>query len=387
MAFSSPADVSGHSRHIYKKHNLLYVAKSNVLLRTGFQRHRALSLVLDEAAFINGAILQVFASTPLTAALAAGCVLPPQMLPNLHVCLGTKKVKARIQEFCPAAMADVGAKPRQGNAVPKGDDLIPTWHVMLGVDNALRTTLLKDGLDTFVADEKSRWALPRLPGPFRPPVLTLMSDQGLFRLALHLTVSMPLRVHWSPGPCHIESNIDSGILEALNLQHMTKNINHVVKLLRGPKRGPGKWHREIMDAFNAFEKECDTAEGADLLQFFADGYAPQIAMQMSLPAPVGMAGVRRILRVVRRHARKKGINGCSRRWMNSFDTTSSAIRLRHIRLFLYSLTVGIQNCNPFTMRNIDFWDSLSDIFVKSPQSLLAACRILNDDLLFKVGGK
>ena len=366
---------------------MLYVAKSNVFLRTGFRRHRVMSLVLDEAAFLNGAILQVFASTPLTAALAAGSVLPPQMLPNLHVCFGTKKVKARIQEFCPAGMADVGARSRKGNKVPKGDDLMPTWHAMVAVDNALRSTLLTDGLDTFASAEKGRWALPRLSRPFRPPVLTLMSDQGLFRMALHLIVSMPLRVHWSPGPCHIESNIDSGILEALNLQHMTEKTNHIVKLLRGPKRGEGKWHREIMDAFNAFETECDTAEGADLLQFFEDGYASQIAMQQSLPAPVGIAGVRRILRVVRRHARRKGIDGCSGRWLNSFDTASSADRTRHIRLFLYSLAVVVQNCNPFKFRDIDFGDSLSDVFAKSPQSLLAGCRILNDDLLFKVGGK
>ena len=142
-----------------------------------------------------------------------------------------------------------------------------------------------------------------------------------------------------------------------------------------------------MDAFHAFETECDAVGGADLLRFFEDGYASQIAMQMGLPAPVGNAGVRRILRVVRRHARKTGIDGCPGRWMNSHDTASSAIRMRHIRLFLYSLTVGVQNCNPFTLRNIDFWDSLSDIFDKSPHSLLAACRILNDDLLFKVGGK
>ena len=235
---------------------MLYVAKSNALLRTGFQRHRVLSLVLDEATFLNGSIMQMFASTPLTVDAAAGSVLPPQMLPNLHVCLGTKKVKARIQEFCQAGMADVGTRPRKGNAVPKGDDLTPTWHAMVAVDNALRTTLLEDGLDTFASVEESRWALPRLPGPLRPRVLTLMSDQGLFRLALHLIVSMPLRVHWSPGPCHQESNIDSGILEALNLQHMTEKTNHIFKLLRGPQRGAGKWHREIMDAFHAFETEC-----------------------------------------------------------------------------------------------------------------------------------
>lgn len=386
VVFSDPADVTGHSRHFYKKHNVLYVAKSNVLLRTGFQRHRALSLVLDEAAFLNGAILQVFASTLLTDALAVGSVLPPQMLPNLHVCLGTKKVKQRIREFCPVGMADNGAKPRKGNAVPKGDDLISTWHVMVAVDNALRATLLKEGLEYFVSAEGGRWALPRLPRPFRPAVLSLMSDQGLFRLALHLTVSMPLRVHWCPGPCHIESNIDSGILEALNLQHMTEKTNHIAKLLRGSKRGPGKWHREIMDAFRAFETECDAVGGADLLQWFEDGYASQIALQLGLPAPVGTAGVRRILHVVRRHAHRKGIDGQSGRWMNSFDIASWAIRQRHIRLFLYSLTVVLQNCNPFTLRNIDFGDSLSDVFDKSPQSLLAACRILNDDLLFKVAG-
>ena len=148
-AFSQAADVSGHPKHTYKKHNVLYVAKSNVLLRSGLQRHRALSLVVDEAAFVNGAILQVFASTPTTADVAVGSVLPPQMLPDLHVCLSDKKVMARIQEFCPAGVAEVGEKPRQGNAVPKGDELIPSWHAMVAVDNALRMTLLSDGLAYF----------------------------------------------------------------------------------------------------------------------------------------------------------------------------------------------------------------------------------------------
>ena len=72
--------------------------------------------------------------------------------------------------------------------------------------------------------------------------------------------------------------------------------------------------------------------------------------------------------------------------MNSFDTASAAVRTRHIRLFLYSLAVLVQNCNPFALRNIDFSDTLAEDFGKSPQSLLAACRILNDDLLFKVAG-
>ena len=124
---------------------------------------------------------------------------------------------------------------------------------------------------------------------------------------------------------------------------------------------------------------------ADLLKFFEDGYASQIAMQMGLPAPVGRAGVRRILRVVGRHVRKKGIDGKSIRWMNGFDTASCALRQRHLRLFLYSLAVVVQSCNPFVFRNIDFGDSLSEIFIKSPQGLLAACRVLNDDVLFKVG--
>ena len=93
------------------------------------------------------------------------------------------------------------------------------------------------------------------------------------------------------------------------------------------------------------------------------------------------------MREVGRHARRKGIDGQSGRWMNSFDTAKRAVRQRHIRLFLYSLAVGLQNYNPFTLRDIDFGDSLADVFAKSPQSLLAACRILNDDLLFKVGSK
>ena len=354
-------------------------------MRTGFRRHPALSIALDEASFVNGAILQCFASAPLTADLAGGTVLPPQMLPDLHVCLSSKKVKARILEFCPAAGADICTKPRKGNAVPKGDPLIPTWHNMIAVDHALRGTLLEDGLDCFESKNKERWALPRLQKrPFRPAVLSLISDQGLFRLGLHMTVAMPLRVQWFPGPCHIESNIDGGILEALNLQHLSEKTNHVVKLLRGPQKASGKWHRQIMSALDSFERECRTAGGAVLLRWFEQGYASQIAFELGLPAPVGNEGVYRILRRVRRIARKKGIDGKSVRWMNSYDTAKSVLPQKTARLFLYSLAVLMQNCNPFTIRNIDFGDSLADVFAKSPQSLLAAVRILRDDLMFKV---
>ena len=340
--------------------------------------------MVDEAAFVNGAVLQAFASTPITADLAGGASLPPQILPDLHICLNTKKVKARILEFLPSATDNMCATPRRGNAVPKGDQLIPTWHAMVAVDNVLRVTLLEEGLEYFESKNTRRWALPRLPRPFCPAVLSLISDQGLFRLGLHMTVSMPLRVQWFPGPCHIESNIDSGILEALNLQHVTEKTNHIVKLLRGPNKAAGKWHRQIISAFRSFETECHTAGGAALLRWFEQGYASQIAFEMELPAPVGNAGVNMILNRVRLLASRKGVDGKSGRWMSSYDTASCVVRTRHARLFLNSLAVLVQNCNPFTIRDIDFSDSLGDIFRKSPQSLLASCRILHDDLLFKV---
>ena len=247
-----------------------------------------------------------------------------------------------------------------------------------------KNVLLTDGLAYFFSENAERWALPRLQGPFHPAVLSLMSDQGLFRMAQHMTLSLPMRVHWCPGPCHQESNIDAGVMEALNFQHLTEKTNHVVKVLRGPQKAAGKWHRQIMSAFESFMAECTAAGGADLLQFFEDGYASQIALELGLAAPVDEAGVQRILRTVRRYARRKGIDGKSARWMNSFDTASCVVRTRHTRLFLLSLAVLTQNCNPFTLRNIDFGDSLADVFAKSPQSLLAACRILHDDLLFKV---
>lgn len=379
----SSSDVAGHAGHVYRKQNVLYTAKANVLMRTGLERNRALSLVADEASFVNGSVLQVFASCPISWETAAGAVLPPQLLPDLHICFSDKKVAARILEFMPAAGAEATLqRPRKGARVPTGDDLIPSWHVVIAMDHGLRHSFLREGLDQFVAEEQNeerRWILPR--HLFQPNVVSLMSDQGLFKVGLHMAISMGMRAVWFYGPCHVEANLDTGVLEALNLQHMSEKVGHLLKLWRGPQKAYGRWHRRIKEAFQKFEEAYTTDE---VVRRFFDGYVGLICQDLDLPAPVGDAGFAIVLDRVRMIVRKKGLDGKAVRWMNSYDSAKFVLKTRHCRLFLLDLTVLVQNCNPFAIQNIDFGDNLDDVFAKSPHSLVAGCRILRDDLMFKV---
>lgn len=147
---------SDDGAHVQSKRNLIYLAKSTELLSTGLQWSGSLSLVMDEARLINSQILQIFASTPLTDGVAHGVMLPPQVLPALHISLKHRKVGIRI-DMAEVAWAERQKKAGNGQRVrPKklcSDALVATWHTCLAMQNGLRS-IRPDGLFEFAPGKK-----------------------------------------------------------------------------------------------------------------------------------------------------------------------------------------------------------------------------------------
>jgi len=77
------------------------------------------------------------------------------------------------------------------------------------------------------------------------------------------------------------------------------------------------------------------------------------------------------------------MDGAPIRWMNAYDSAAFNVKHRHARMFLIDLTVILQSCSPYAMRNIDFTDNLNQVFEKTGQSLKAASHILRDETLFQ----
>lgn len=119
--------------------NLLYMCTASRTLQDSLEAFHTCSIVLDEARFTNAEVLQVFAAGLLDVGSSAGVLLPPQLLPELHVDVTGVKVAVRIAEAC----------KRQAQAkAPKGDALLATWEKCIGVHNALRNVFAK-GLEEF----------------------------------------------------------------------------------------------------------------------------------------------------------------------------------------------------------------------------------------------
>ena len=138
------ADVKGDSLHHYNKNNILYTAASVEHVKAAFARPRALSLTMDELSLMDTSVLQIFAASPATTDVASGWCCPPQLLPELNIDLQSKKIALRIAEAVPAGPA---AKPARK---PGGNELVCTWHVCQGIENAVKNLLPSDGLQAFM---------------------------------------------------------------------------------------------------------------------------------------------------------------------------------------------------------------------------------------------
>ena len=83
------------------------------------------------------------------------------------------------------------------------------------------------------------------------PILTMTSDQGsnLFAAYMNLVYTVGLRLVYFPDINHIESNVESGIFQAINFEHLTEKSLFLAKLHHGPQRSEGRWHTQIKNAF------------------------------------------------------------------------------------------------------------------------------------------
>ena len=163
----------------YEHHNVLYLGKSTPDLTLGLRHAKAMSIVADEVGFKNTKTLQVFSSVYLAKDVTFGVALPPQLMPAMAVDLVTKTIGARIiTNFGnpPASQGGRGRGRRGGrgghagrgggrggglgsmnrtrrssvSTTVKADPLVTTWHICIGLDNAIRS-VTEDGLLTFHA--------------------------------------------------------------------------------------------------------------------------------------------------------------------------------------------------------------------------------------------
>ena len=185
---------------------------------------QTVQVTIDEARFQNCQVLQAFVSAPLSETLSCGVTLPPQVMPEISISLRDLKVPMRI-------LSAIGKQLRRAGktgAAPKADKGVPTWHVIVALDNALKSFLSGyNGLEHFAAEkptqllpgcgghyevDEGRWkaivatgtedavsrdVLPQSLSDTR--VLTIVSDQGstMFAASIDLLYGeKPLRAVW-----------------------------------------------------------------------------------------------------------------------------------------------------------------------------------------------
>ena len=210
------------------------------------------------------------------------------------------------------------------------------------------------------------------------PVLTIISDQGLTKAALHIMYHMKLRAVWFAGINHQDHNCDNGVLPAIGLRHLSGKALFINRLHRGPKKNPGHWHGKILTAMRQFLRKFCLGDPA-MVRLWA-GYVGRICQDLGLP----LGAENQALDICSKLARRKGPQGESIRWMSSYDASEFNTRHRHCRMFLVDLALMAEGGHPYNIRGIDFMDSLDDVFKKEVHTLAAAAHILRDDVLWKV---
>ena len=119
------------------------------ICRAAFESYQSLALVLDEARTPTANLLQAFLATPFSSEVAQGFCCPPQIMPDMHVCFGTKKLDVRIAEVTTSAV--VGTKMSEK---PSADPLVFTWNTIKAMDNVVKSLLPGDGLMRFMPEDR-----------------------------------------------------------------------------------------------------------------------------------------------------------------------------------------------------------------------------------------
>ena len=118
------------------------------ICRAAFEKHQSLGLVLDEARTPTANVLQTFLATPIAYDVAQGFCCPPQIMPDMHVCFGSKSLGTRVAEATTAAVE--GTKM---TCKPSADPLVFTWNTIKAIDNAIESLLPDDGLMRFMPED------------------------------------------------------------------------------------------------------------------------------------------------------------------------------------------------------------------------------------------
>ena len=149
VSVRSSADVQAQPEHIHDKSNLLYVGNSMKICRAAFEKHQSLGLVLDEARTPTANVLQTFLATPIAYDVAQGFCCPPQIMPDMHVCFGSKSLAVRISEVTTSA-----ASGTKMSGKPSADPLVFTYNTIKAIDNAVQCLLPDDGLMRFMPEDR-----------------------------------------------------------------------------------------------------------------------------------------------------------------------------------------------------------------------------------------
>ena len=91
----------------------------------------------------------------------------------------------------------------------------------------------------------------------------MTSDQGsnLFATYVHLAYTTRLRLVYFPDINHIEANVENGIFDVIDFQHLTEKSLFLAKLHHAPKRSEGKWHGQIKHAFEVGRLDAVATKG------------------------------------------------------------------------------------------------------------------------------
>ena len=127
-------DLKSKGVQVHSKYNLMYLAKSVAVCRTGFDKFQCLSIVADEARCSNAQLMMCFVSTPITDDTPTDTSRPPQVNVDIHIDLDERAIPVRIKEVLDKVNQKSVTKPH-------ADDLVPTWHVCQCLDNALSSSM------------------------------------------------------------------------------------------------------------------------------------------------------------------------------------------------------------------------------------------------------
>ena len=149
VSTSGSADVQAQPDYMHDRANFLYVGESMRICRAAFDNYQSLGLVMDEARTPTANVLQAFLVTPVTREVHQGFCCPPQLMPDLHVCFGSKALAVRISEATTSA-----ASGTKMSAKPSADPLVFTYNTIKAIDNAVQCLLPDDGLMRFMPEDR-----------------------------------------------------------------------------------------------------------------------------------------------------------------------------------------------------------------------------------------